>query len=152
MADPESTARASLFRSLIIYAAMLALDLLAVWYIAANGESGGAYITISIVGLVGLLLAHQVWQHVRDLQSPLSESEGPIVRKWQRADLVIVWQSYYIQIDRTIFRVAPRDYVMVDEAMYVKVVHFPRTLNVVSVHEMKVSRLSPSPGPPRALP
>ena len=39
-------------------------------------------------------------------------------------------------VGRTVFRVAPEDHIMVDEGMVVKVVHFPRTLNVVSVHEV----------------
>jgi xanthosine utilization system XapX-like protein len=133
--DPEQAARASLRRTMLIYLALLAADLLVVYYIAANGDSGGAYITLSIVGLVGLLLAYQTVQHLRDLGAPLAESEGAIVRKWTRADLIIAMQSYYITVDRVVFRVKPEDYVHLTEAMYVKVVHFPNTLTVVSVHE-----------------
>ena len=77
-----------------------------------------------------------MWQHARDVGSPLAETEGAVLRKWQRADLVVVWQSFYVQIGRAIFKVQPLDYELVKEGMYIKVVHFPRTLNVVSVHEM----------------
>jgi len=120
-----------------IYIALLAIDALAVYYIIANAESGAAYITLSIVGAVGLLLAYQVWMHARDLGSPLAETEGVVRRKWSRADLIIAWHSYYITVGRTVFRVAPEDHIMVDEGMVVNVVHFPRTLNVVSVHELR---------------
>jgi hypothetical protein len=92
-------------------------------------------VTLSIVALVGLLLAYQTVQHLRDLSAPLAESEGAIVRKWTRADMIIAMQSYYITVDRVVFRVKPEDYIHLSEAMYVKVVHFPNTLTVVSVHE-----------------
>jgi xanthosine utilization system XapX-like protein len=133
--DPEPAARAALRRAMITYLALFGVDLLVVYYIVANGDSGGAYVTLSIVGLVGLLLAYQALQHVRDMSAPLAESEGPITRKWTRADLIVAMQSYYITVDRTVFRVKPEDYLDLTEAMYVKVVHFPNTLTVVSVHE-----------------
>ncbi len=120
---------------MLIYLALLATDLLAVYYIVANGDGGGAYVTLSIVGLVGLLLAYQVVQHLRDLNAMLAETEGVVARKWQRADLVIALQSYYISVGRTVFRVRPEDYLFLNESAYVKVVHFPNTLTVVSVHE-----------------
>ena len=133
--DPESAARASLRRTMVFYLALLATDALVVYYIAASGATGGAYVTLSIVALVGLLLAYQVLQHLRDMGAPLAESEGVVARKWSRADLIIAMQSYYITVGRTVFRIKPEDYVYLKEQMYVKVVHFPNTLTVVSVHE-----------------
>ena len=121
---------------MVIYMALLAIDALAVYYIIANAASGVAYVTLSIVGAVGLLVAFQVWVHIRDLGAPLAETEGVVRRKWSRADLIIAWHSYYMTVGRTVFRVAPEDHIMVDEGMVVKVVHFPRTLHVVSVHEV----------------
>ena len=137
MRDPESAARSSLRRSLLFYLAFLALDLLAVYYIVASDPGGAGYITLTIVGIVGLLLAMQVWMHVRDLGSPLAESEGVVHRKWTRADLIIVWNSYYINVERRVFRLQPEDHVLLNEGMCVKVVHFPRTLHVVSIHEVR---------------
>lgn len=128
---------------MLIYLALLATDLLVVYYIAANGDSGGAYVTLSIVGVVGLMLAYQTVQHIRDLSAPLAESEGAIIRKWAHADLIIAMQGYYITVDRVVFRVKPEDYLHLTEAMYVKVVHFPNTLTVVSVHEAPRSAAVP---------
>lgn len=139
MQDPEPAARASLVRSLIIYTLLFAVDALVVYYIVASGEGGAAYVTMSIVAVVGLLLGYQAVQHYRDLRTPLAESVGVVQRKWTRADLIIAWNSYYVTVDRTVFRVRPEDYIHLDEAMYVKVVHFPNTLNVVSIHELKRS-------------
>jgi hypothetical protein len=141
--DPESAARASLFRSLLIYSALFVVAALVIGYILASGVQGAGYVSLSFSGIVGLLLAYQVWLHGRDLRSPLSESEGVVLRKWQRADLIIAWQSFYLQVDRAIFKLRPEDYILLDEGMYVKVVHFPRTLNVVSIHQ--VQRAAPPP-------
>jgi xanthosine utilization system XapX-like protein len=129
---------------MLIYMALLAIAALAFYYIVANAESGAAYVTLSIVGAVGLLLGYQVWMHVRDLGSPLAEREGVVTRKWSRADLIIAWHSYYVTVGRTVFRLAPEDHIMVDEGMAVQVVHFPRTLSVVSIHEL---RSDPQPKP-----
>lgn len=134
--DPESSARASLFRSLLTYTALFTADIVVLYWVVANRAGPGAFVTISIVGVVGLLLGYQVWQHLRDLRAPLAESTGVVQRKWSRADLVIAWHSYYLTVERTVFRVQPEDYLNVDEGMYVKVVHFPHTLNVVSIHEI----------------
>ena len=136
MPDPEAAARGALRRSLAIYAALFVADVVAVGWIIANAAGGGAFITVSVVGVVGLLLGYQVVQHIRDLGAPLAESVGLVQRKWTRADLIIAMQSYYLTVDRVVFRVKPEDHIQVDEGMYVKIVHFPHTLNVVSVHEM----------------
>jgi hypothetical protein len=142
--DPESAARAALFRSLLIYSVFLAADIVVISYIVSSGLQGAAYVTTSIVGVVGLLLLYQVVQHARDLRSPLAESEGLVMRKWKTADLIIAWDSYYIRVDRTVFRIKPEQYIDVREDSYVKVVHFANTLNVVSVHELRPPELAPS--------
>lgn len=136
MPDPEQTARAALRRSLLLYSLFLGVAVIVVASIVASGPGGAGYVTLSVVGLVGLLLAYHVWEHILDLRSPLAESEGFVDRKWKRADLIIAWDSFYIAVERRIFRLDPADFIKIDEGMYVKVVHFPRTLNVVSVHEV----------------
>jgi len=135
--DPESAARASLLRSLAIYGAFLVADILVIAWVLTEGIQGAAYVTTTIVGVVGLLLLYQVVQHVRDLRASLAESEGAVTRKWKNSDLIIAWDSYYIRVDRVVFRIKPEQYLDVREESYVKVVHFPNTLNVVSVHELR---------------
>jgi hypothetical protein len=137
VADPASEARASVFRSLLIYGAFLAADLLVIGWVLSRGIQGPAYVTTSIVAVVGLMLLYQVVQHARDLRAALAESEGMVTRKWKNADLIIAWDSYYIRVDRYVFRIKPEQYIEVRENSYVKVVHFPHTLNVVSIHELR---------------
>jgi hypothetical protein len=55
----------------------------------------------------------------------------------ERADFIIAWDSFYVLVNRNVFRLQPEDYGALDEDMYVKVVHFPNTLNVVSIHEIR---------------
>lgn len=140
----EAAARSGLRRGLFVYVVMLLGAGLALAYAISSGISGLGYVTVSVVGVVAVLLAHQVFQHARDLAAPLAETEGLVQRKWQRADLVIVWQSYYMQVGRAIFKVEALDYHLIEPGIPVKIVHFPRTLGVVSVH--KLPALAADPG------
>jgi hypothetical protein len=135
--DPESTARTALIRSLLIYSAILAFDSVIVWYIVSSGVQGGGYLTLLLFGSLGVLLVYQVFQHILDIRSQLVETEGLVQRKWKRADLIIAWDSYYITVERAVFHLQVEQWIHLEEAMYVKVVHFPHTLNVVSVHELR---------------
>lgn len=140
MREPEARARAALRRGAFGWLIVLALDLAAFVYIFVNQQSAAAYLPLSFAGGVALLLIYQIWQYVRDLGSPLMETEGTIFKKWTRADFFIAWQGYYIVVDAAVFRIPAEDYTFLPEGVYVKVVHFPRTHNVVSVHR--------SAGPP----
>jgi hypothetical protein len=144
--EPESAARAAMFRSMVTYAIiLLAILAFITWLVTL----GGAYPAISIAGLFALLVAYQVFQHYRDLREPLAESEGILTRVWSRADLIIAWHSYYVTVGRKVYRLRPEDYVPLEDRwrqlekldppqpLYVKVVHFPHTLNAVSIHEMR---------------
>ncbi len=134
MDDPVAAARASLRRSALTYAALLVVDIAVAAYIIEARAGGAAFVTLSFVVVVGLLLVYQVAQHVRDFEARLAETDGVVVRKWKRADLIIAMDSYYLTVGRTVFRLRPEDWIHVDEQMYVKIVHFPHTLTVVSVH------------------
>lgn len=137
MDDPVAAARASLRRGALAYGALLAADVAVATYIVNARAGGAAFVTLSFVVVVGLLLVYQVAQHVRDFEARLVETDGVVVRKWKRADLIIAMDSYYLTVGRTVFRLRPEDWIQVDEGMYVKVVHFPHTLTVVSVHPIE---------------
>jgi hypothetical protein len=134
--DSESLARAALRRGTVIYSALFLLDAAVFSLVISAGASGMAYVTLTVVGIVGLLLGYVTVQHIRDLGGPLVESEGVVGRRWSRADFVIFMQSYYIMVGRAVYKLQPEEYIHLEEGMYVKIVHFPHTLNVVSVHEV----------------
>lgn len=137
MTDPERTARAGLIRGMLGYAAVLAAVAAVVWYLLTAEGSGVRYVSLTIFAGVAILLGYQVLQYVLDLRAALSETEGVVQKKWKRADLVIFMDSFYLTVDRKIFRVPPETWVHIDEGMYVRVVHFPHTASVVSVHELR---------------
>jgi hypothetical protein len=145
---------------MVIYAVLFLTALAFVVWIVTSSPSGFAFVSLSIGGVVALLLGYQVYAHWRDMRSPLAESEGVVQRIWSRADLVIAWHSFYVTVDRKVFRLQPEDYVQLEDRyrslsrldppvdVYVKIVHFRMTLNVVSVHET----LQPIKGAPHAAP
>ena len=142
--EREARGRGGLRRGIVIYLALTVIAATICVLVFFNRASGAAFITIVIVGGIGLLFGFQTVQHVRDLTQPVARTEGAIVKKWQKADLIIAWQSYYIALNRKMFRIEPHDYIMVDEGMRVAVEYFPHTLNVVSV--------TPETPPVRPLP
>ncbi len=142
--DGEARGRGGLRRGVLLYLALTAVAITICVLVFMNRASNAAFITIAVVGGIGLLFAFQMLQHIRDLTHPMARTEGAIAKKWQKADLIIAWQSYYIALNRKMFRIDPHDYVMVDEGMRVVVDYFPHTLNVVAV--------TPETPPQRPLP
>ena len=145
MERPEQAARASLIRGLLGYSAVLAGSVAVVWYILSAGVQGIGYVTLLVFGGLAILLAYQVLQYILDLRAPLAETEGIVLKKWKRADLIIFLDSFYLTVGRAIFRIRPEDWVLIDEGMVVKIVHLQHTLNVVSVHELRPPPREPDP-------
>jgi len=135
MAGSNEFGRASLIRGTLLYSAFLILDIAVIVLILVVRTGNAAFITLAFVAFVGVLLAFQVMQHMRDLGATLTETDGVVLRKWKRADLIIAMDSYYLTVGGKVFRVRPEDWIHIDEAMRVRVVHYPHTLNVVSVQE-----------------
>lgn len=146
MDDRAGRARGSLRRTALIYILLLAVDVVAAAYIITSAVSGAAYVTLTFVVVIGALLAYQVVQHIRDFGAPLAESDGVVRRKFRRADLIIFLDSYYLTVSGTVFRLPPEEWIHIDEGDYVKVVHFPHTLTVVSIHGAR----RPPPEPPES--
>ena len=136
MADRDDFARASLIRGTLLYAVFLALDIAVIVLILVVRTGNAAFVTLAFVAFVGVLLLFQLVQHVRDLGAQPVEMDGVVLRKWRRADLVIAMDSHYLTVGKKVFRVRPEDWVHVDEMMRVRVLHYPHTLNVISVREV----------------
>jgi hypothetical protein len=135
MTAPETIAkgRRALARGVLLYAALTALDGTVVWYIVSSGVRGIGYVSLTLVSAFGLLLLAQLVSHARDLRGDSVQTEGEILRKWQRAELFVAWPSYFIQIQRSIFRITPQDYILLQEGQHVTVSHFRHTNNVLEL-------------------
>jgi hypothetical protein len=134
---------------MIIYGVLFLPAVTVVLWIATSEPMGFAYFSMSVAGVLAVVLGYQAYAHYQDMRSPLAETEGIVLRVWSRADLIVAWHSYWVSVGRKVFRLQPEDYVQVEDRfrtlsrldppvdMYVKVVHFPLTLNVVSIHEIR---------------
>lgn len=138
--------RFALARGVLLYGAVVAGDAAVIWYIITRGVQGIGYVSLTLVAVFGLLVFTQLLSHLRDLFAPPVETEGEILRMWHRAELVIAWPSYFIQIDRAIFRIPARDYLLLKEGEWVRVAHFRYTANVIAMQPVGGAR-APALGP-----
>jgi hypothetical protein len=102
-----------------------------IFNLVREGPSG-LIITLLLLCLAAFLTGHQSIQSLRDLRSSPTVSNGLVDRKWSRADLFVL-RSYYIYVDRSVFKVTPLIYTELEEGDTVFVNHYPHTNTVISV-------------------
>jgi hypothetical protein len=128
-------ARSSLIRVALVFTPLFLLSLAGIGIVIFNlvreGPSG-LIITLLLLSLAAFLTGHQSIQSLRDLRSSPTVSNGLVDRKWSRADLFIL-RSYYIYVDRSVFKVTPLIYTELEEGDTVFVNHYPHTNTVISV-------------------
>lgn len=129
-------ARLSMVKSLLFYLAVGIACAVSAVYIYLLPPGGFGWVSLVIVAAIAVLSLWQVWQFGRDLQSDVAETEGALARKWQRAELFVVWQSYFILVNRAVFKVEPDAWVFLELEKSLRVRHFPRTMTVVSIEKM----------------
>ena len=128
-------ARSSLIRVALVFTPLFLLSLAGIGIVIFNlvreGPSG-LIITLLLLSLAAFLTGHQSIQSLRDLRSSPTVSSGLVDRKWSRADLFVL-RSYYIYVDRSVFKVTPLIYTELEEGDTVSVNHCPHTNTVISV-------------------
>jgi len=128
-------ARSSLIRVALVFTPLFLLSLAGIGIVIFNlvreGPSG-LIITLLLLSLAAFLTGHQSIQSLRDLRSSPTVSNGLVDRKWSRADLFVL-RSYYIYVDRSVFKVTPLIYTELEEGDTVSVNHCPHTNTVISV-------------------
>jgi hypothetical protein len=135
MEEAHRAARASLVRTALVFTPLLLLSLAGVggviFYLAREGPSG-LIVTLILLCLAAFLTGHQSVQSLRDLRSSPRLTTGLVDRKWKRADLFVL-RSFYIYVDRSVFKVTPLIYHELEEGDTVSVNHYPHTNTVISV-------------------
>jgi hypothetical protein len=135
MEEARRAARATLVRTALVFTPLFLLSLAGmggvIFNLAREGPSG-LIITLVLLCLAGFLTGHQSIQSLRDLRSSPRVSSGLIDRKWNRADLFVL-RSYYIYVERSVFKVSPLIYTELEEGDMVSVNHYPHTNTVISV-------------------
>lgn len=136
MAAKPLSARATVLRSILLFAPFLAVTLgvfvFLIQDMAAERADAGKIVALVLVGSVALLLGYQVVQSVRDLFSRVVETTGLVERRWSRNDLFI-FQNTYIFIERNVFRLTPEQAIDVDLGDTVRIVHYPHTSTVETI-------------------
>lgn len=138
--------RNALLRSALFYTPLFILTLIAIISILVGLFDGGWLLLI--IGLIAaFLFGYQSIQALRDLRvRELVVTQGPVSRIWSKMDLFIS-RSYYINVNRNIFRIPLQSYWDLreeakrmradrtdeDYRIEVRVEHYPHTGNVVSV-------------------
>jgi hypothetical protein len=133
--EAHRAARASLVRTVLVFTPLLLLSLAGVggviFYLTREGPSG-LILTLMLLCLAVFLTGHQSVQSLRDLRSSPRLTTGLVDRKWSRADLLVL-RSFYIYVDRSVFKVTPLIYHELEEGDTVSVNHYPHTNTVISV-------------------
>ncbi len=123
-------------RSLLFYLIVGVACAISAVYIYSLPPGGFGWVSLVVVAVLAGLCLWQVWQFGRDLQSEAGETRGVLARKWQRAELFIVWQSCFILVDRHVFKIDADVWVFLELEKPLVVRHFPRTMTVVSIEKV----------------
>jgi hypothetical protein len=136
--DEISSARRRLIRDALIYTPV-SLGALAAWgaTLASIVRSGGGPgIGLLVVLTVAVLLVgFQSIQSLRDLVATPVTSEGEVLRKWRRLELLF-FPAYYIYVNRNVFRIPILFYHQVERGDVVNITHYPHTATVIAVKRL----------------
>ena len=147
--------RGALLRSAILFTPLFLASLLMTLAILAGVFDGG--IILLVLGVIlSLLFGYQAIQALRDLRANrLDLTQGPVTRIWSKMDLFVT-RSYYINVNRNIFRIPLQAYWDLreeakrmradgtdeDNRIEVRVEHYPHTGNVTKVERLGVVPVS----------
>lgn len=141
--------RSALMRSAVLYTPLVVLTLIGIVAILAGLFDGG-WLLLIIGVIAAFLFGYQSIQALRDLRvDRLVVTQGPVSRIWSKMDLFIS-RSYYINVNRNIFRIPLAAYWDLreeakrmrtdgtddDYRIEVRVEHYPHTGNVVSIERL----------------
>jgi hypothetical protein len=107
----------------------LALVLLATYKIVT--EDAGYLVMFSVFLLIGLLTGYQARHYLSDISKRPVISEGEILRKWHKGNLLIfLFPSFYVFVDDKVFSIPRQDYALLLEDDMVRISHYPGSLTV----------------------
>jgi hypothetical protein len=143
--------RSALLRTAVIYTPLF-LVALAFMLGTLAGVIDGGIVLLVMAGILTFLFGYQSIQALRDLRADTTVvTRGPVNRIWSKMDM-FVSRSYYITVQRNIFRIPIQSYWDLreeakrmraegtdeDYRIEVQVEHYPHTGNVVAVERLGV--------------
>lgn len=139
MEEEISAARRHLARDAIVYTPLFILFLVA-WITALVGVvvegGGGGIFLLLLLTIIVSVAGFQSIQSLRDLHSTPVTSEGPVLRKWRRAEFLL-FPSHYLYMNRSIYKVPPLIYEHIKNGDIVAITHYRHTTTVVTVKRLR---------------
>ena len=139
MKEGISAARRHVIRDAIIYSPVFVFCLV-VWVIVLVGvvfeKDGRGIFLVLLLTIVVFLVGFQSIQSLRDLRSEPVTSEGPVLRRWRRAEFLL-FPAYYIYVNRNVFKVPELLYNEIGDGDIVAVTHYPHTATVANITRIR---------------
>ena len=143
-----SSARAEVLRTAILYTPLFVASLIGL-VLMLVGVWDFAIVLLIILLILSFLFGYQSIQALRDLKAEPRTTRGPVSRIWSKMDLFVT-RSYYINVNRNIFRIPlPAYWDLREEAkrmradgsdeeyrIEVRVEHYPHSGNVTKVERI----------------
>jgi len=134
-----AAARRHLFRDAVIYTPIF-IFFMVIWTIALIGVfdqgGGGGILLLVLLTIMVFLFGFQSIQSLRDLRSTPATIEGPVIRKWQRAEFFF-FPAHYLYVNRGIFKVPPLIFEQIKDRDVVAITHYRHTMTVVAVKRLR---------------
>lgn len=136
----ESQAKRAAARTAAIFAPFFLAALagtIALVVSMAREPGGGPVVGLVVLAIITLLTGHQTIQPLRDaLEREPRLLEGKVSRAWSRADLFL-FRSYYVLVERQVFRIEPEDFFQIDEGDRLRVLYYPHANTVEQVERLE---------------
>ena len=88
-------------------------------------------IMFCVFGLIGALTGYQAKHYLTDLGRRPVITEGEILRKWHKGNLLIfLFPSFYVFVEDKIFSIPRQDYALLLDTDLVRISHYPGSLTV----------------------
>ncbi len=95
-----------------------------------GGERGSTWFLVVVLGLLTLLFGYQAVQSTLDLFTKPRVRQGRVTRMWSRRDSLVL-KTYYVRVDRQIFRADAHAVVGIREGDWVEVTYYPHSAVLV---------------------
>jgi len=132
---PQLSPRGRLIRDAVIYTPIFALCLAVLLFMIA-GVIDRAPVALVLLVIVTFLFGYQSIQSLRDLVAEPETVEGPVLRRWTKRDAFVA-KSYYVAVNKAIFRIPVDAYMDTIVGDTVRIVAYPHTGTVVEVERLK---------------
>jgi hypothetical protein len=111
--------------------ALISLALVSLALFKIFAEDTGYLVMLGFFSFIGLLTGYQARHYLSDLSKAPVVSEGEILRKWHKGNLLIfLFPSFYVFVDDKIFSIPREDYALLLETDLVRISHYPGSLTV----------------------